>query len=139
MVPDQGRSGRTPQDDGNRTVRDEGLENRLRQLDAKLSKRQTVEREREAARSGKNTGWGNALRLSSEFIAAVIVGAALGWVLDKWAGTSPWGSSAGATYTTFPSRISKRVSGATRRSSTPSGSRGWEDEPSVPESAMGRG
>ena len=91
MVPDQGRSGRTPQDDGNRTVRDEGLENRLRQLDAKLSKRQTVEREREAARSGKNTGWGNALRLSSEFIAAVIVGAALGWVLDKWAGTSPWG------------------------------------------------
>ena len=91
MVPDQGRSGRTPQGDGNRTVRDEGLENRLRQLDAKLSKRQTVEREREAARSGKNTGWGNALRLSSEFIAAVIVGAALGWVLDKWAGTSPWG------------------------------------------------
>ena len=31
------------------------------------------------------------LRSCGEFIAAVIVGAALGWVLDRWAGTSPWG------------------------------------------------
>jgi ATP synthase protein I len=29
--------------------------------------------------------------LASEFVAGVLVGAALGWGLDKVAGTSPWG------------------------------------------------
>ncbi len=37
------------------------------------------------------SGFGNALRLSSEFIAAILVGAGLGWFLDRMAGTSPWG------------------------------------------------
>jgi len=36
-------------------------------------------------------GMGYALRLSSEFIAGVIVGAAIGWIVDRMAGTSPWG------------------------------------------------
>ena len=40
---------------------------------------------------GGSTGFGNALRLSSEFIAAIIVGAGLGWFIDSLAGTSPWG------------------------------------------------
>jgi ATP synthase protein I len=31
------------------------------------------------------------LKLSSEFIAGVAVGAGLGWVIDRLAGTSPWG------------------------------------------------
>ncbi len=31
------------------------------------------------------------LRLSTEFVAGVLVGAALGWLLDRWLGTSPWG------------------------------------------------
>lgn len=91
MVQDHGKSGRTPQEDGGKTARDEGLDHRLKTLEEKLSGRRVAEQEKEAARAGKNTGWGNALRLSSEFIAAVIVGAALGWVLDRWAGTSPWG------------------------------------------------
>jgi ATP synthase protein I len=30
-------------------------------------------------------------RLSSELIAGVIVGALLGWGLDHWLSTSPWG------------------------------------------------
>jgi len=30
-------------------------------------------------------------RLSTELVAAVLVGAALGWGLDRLAGTSPWG------------------------------------------------
>jgi ATP synthase protein I len=36
-------------------------------------------------------GVGNALRLSSEFIAGIVVGAALGWIIDYYAGTSPFG------------------------------------------------
>ena len=30
-------------------------------------------------------------RLSTELVAGVLVGAAIGWVLDKWLGISPWG------------------------------------------------
>jgi ATP synthase protein I len=34
---------------------------------------------------------GQALRLSGEFIAGVIVGSGFGWGFDRWLGTSPWG------------------------------------------------
>jgi ATP synthase protein I len=30
-------------------------------------------------------------RLSSELVAAVLVGAAIGWLIDRWLGISPWG------------------------------------------------
>jgi ATP synthase protein I len=31
------------------------------------------------------------IRLSSEFVAGIVVGAGLGWLIDRLAGTSPWG------------------------------------------------
>ena len=34
--------------------------------------------------------WGRAMRVSSELIAGVIVGGALGFGLDSWLGTKPW-------------------------------------------------
>jgi ATP synthase protein I len=36
-------------------------------------------------------GMAQAVKLSSEFIAGVVVGAALGWGIDQVAGTSPFG------------------------------------------------
>ena len=30
-------------------------------------------------------------RLSAEFVAGILVGAAIGWLLDRWFGTAPWG------------------------------------------------
>src|SRR6201987_5911404 len=30
-------------------------------------------------------------RLSTEFVAGIVVGAAIGWLLDRWLGISPWG------------------------------------------------
>src|SRR5712675_807907 len=30
-------------------------------------------------------------RLSTELVAGVLVGAAVGWVIDRWLGISPWG------------------------------------------------
>ncbi|MYZ47704.1 AtpZ/AtpI family protein [Propylenella binzhouense] len=47
----------------------------------------------EAARPARSSGsdYAVAFRLASEFVAGVLVGAALGWGLDMLAGTGPWG------------------------------------------------
>jgi len=55
---------------------------------------QAEKAERAAAeRPPRSDGAGMALafRLAGEFVAGVLVGAALGWGLDRVAGTSPWG------------------------------------------------
>lgn len=36
------------------------------------------------------TGHGRAVRLGSEFIAAILVGTGMGYLLDLWLGTGPW-------------------------------------------------
>ena len=33
---------------------------------------------------------GKALKISTEFVAAVVVGATLGFILDNWFDTKPW-------------------------------------------------
>ena len=45
-----------------------------------------------ASRSAANhAGFARGFRLSSELVAGVLVGAALGWLIDKGLGTLPWG------------------------------------------------
>lgn len=63
------------------------LDNLSRDLDAGRQDREAAER----PKRGDGAGYGQAFRLSSEFIAGVLVGAVLGWGLDRLAGTSPWG------------------------------------------------
>lgn len=43
------------------------------------------------AGSSGSTGFGQALKLSSEFVGGVLVGAGIGYLLDRFAGTAPWG------------------------------------------------
>ena len=70
---------------------DEDLERRRRQLEANLATRRPADRDgKEAPKSGA-TGFGTALKLSSEFVAGIAVGAGIGLMIDYWAGTSPWG------------------------------------------------
>src|SRR5689334_9737399 len=38
-----------------------------------------------------HSGFARGFRLSSELVAGVLVGAALGWLIDKGLGTLPWG------------------------------------------------
>ena len=70
------------------------LEDRLKRLDAELADRRKddgAERAAEARASESRKGYAVAMKLSSEFVAAVIVGALLGYLLDHFAGTGPWG------------------------------------------------
>jgi ATP synthase protein I len=44
-----------------------------------------------ASRPTDHSGFARGFRLSSELVAGVLVGAALGWLIDKGLGTLPWG------------------------------------------------
>ena len=61
----------------------------------RLSRDLDAERQERAAAAprerSEGAGYGQAVKLASEFVAGVLVGAALGWGLDRVAGTSPWG------------------------------------------------
>lgn len=69
---------------------DDSLEARRKRLASELSAHR-AEIAPEADKSESNQGYAYAVKLSSEFIAGVLVGAALGYLLDRLAGTSPWG------------------------------------------------
>ena len=84
--------GRMPGHDWNANVREDDLDRRRRDLDAAiLARRPATGAKDEAGKSGGMAGIGNALKLSSEFIAGIVVGAAIGWIIDRLAGTSPFG------------------------------------------------
>ena len=70
---------------------DAELARRLDRLSRDLRAEQA---ERIAAERPRDTGavdYGRAFRLASEFVAGIVVGALIGWGIDKVAGTSPWG------------------------------------------------
>jgi ATP synthase protein I len=86
-----GETGRTgPGKQENADPRDDDLERRRRNLEASLATRQP-ERHEGKGGAGGAAGYGQAMKLSSEFIAGIAVGAGLGWLIDRLAGSSPWG------------------------------------------------
>jgi len=42
-------------------------------------------------RTGDASAFAVGFRMSSELVAGVVVGALIGWLLDRWLGISPWG------------------------------------------------
>ena len=77
---------------GGSGLNDADLERRKRELEAKLAaRRETAPETGPVSRSSGLGGMGYALRLSSEFIAAVVVGAGIGWTIDYFTGRPPWG------------------------------------------------
>jgi ATP synthase protein I len=67
-------------------------------LSARLQRLGTELRQGDAARpsaveSAPTTasGFARGFRLSTELVSAVLFGAGLGWLLDRWLGISPWG------------------------------------------------
>ena len=67
---------------------------RLRHLGDRLShvRPDAVSEQSQAPRpSADPSAIARGFRLSSELVAGVLVGAAIGWALDRWLGSSPWG------------------------------------------------
>ncbi len=76
---------------GQKLTSDE-LESRRRSLEAKLvSKGVGPKASSQDKGTGTASGAAQAMKLSSEFIAGVLAGAGLGWLADRFLGTSPWG------------------------------------------------
>ncbi len=70
------------------------LESRRKGLEAALAEKSAAEQlDRDAAgrRRENSNGMAYAVKISSEFIAGVVVGAGIGWLTDKLLGTTPWG------------------------------------------------
>ncbi len=68
---------------------DPALSRRLRDLDRKLDEHRSAAPAETEERPKQGTAL--AMRLSADFIAGVVLGAALGWGFDRLFGTSPWG------------------------------------------------
>ncbi|KQV68219.1 AtpZ/AtpI family protein [Rhizobium sp. Root1220] len=76
--------------------REESLEKRRAQLEAKLATKRIEagkDEADEARAEVSRKGYAQAMKLSSEFISAIVVGAVLGFLLDRFVikSTVPWG------------------------------------------------
>lgn len=70
---------------------DAALSRRLRDLDRRLDERRPERGHGTAPEGAPRPGYAMALRLGADFVAGVVVGAALGWGFDAVFETSPWG------------------------------------------------
>ena len=69
----------------------DSFDRRLRDLDKRLDAKAARAGTARQADAADRSGWATALKLSTEFVSAVLVGAALGFGLDWLLGTRPWG------------------------------------------------
>lgn len=71
--------------------RDDDLARRLQNLREKVADTQAKQGQPVTKTTRDYSGFGIAMRLGSEFVAGVIVGAGIGWGFDTLLGTTPWG------------------------------------------------
>jgi len=79
--------------DPGRSSEEAALSTRLKHLGERLDRMKSSRPSQDAAPrpQGNASAIARGLRLSTELVAGVIVGAAIGWFLDRWLGISPWG------------------------------------------------
>jgi ATP synthase protein I len=87
---DQDDQGVRPADEAALSARLERLGHRLNQVGPSRASEQGPARS-SADASAAASGWARGFRLSSELVAGVVVGAGLGWLIDRWLGSTPWG------------------------------------------------
>lgn len=68
------------------------LSARLQHLGERLATANRPSENRSGPRQNADmSGFARGFRLSTELVAGVLVGAGIGWGLDRWLGTTPWG------------------------------------------------
>jgi ATP synthase protein I len=84
-------SGKSEND--NRSAEEAALSARLQRLGERLAHQKGPDHKVEAGSGSKSdpSALARGFRLSTELVAGVLVGAFLGWALDRWLGISPWG------------------------------------------------
>ncbi|MEW6257068.1 MAG: AtpZ/AtpI family protein [Pseudomonadota bacterium] len=72
---------------------DPALSERLQRLNAALDKARPKDQSQPGGSrdTSSSSGMALAFRLGSEFVAGVLVGAAIGWGIDQMFGLAPWG------------------------------------------------
>jgi ATP synthase protein I len=89
MAADRGEESRN----GNRPDEEAALSARLQRLGERLARHNAVDRNVEADPGPRSdpSALARGFRLSSELVGGVLVGAFIGWAIDRWLGISPWG------------------------------------------------
>ena len=79
-------------DDRNEPPADEAaLSARLQRLGERLGQHRSDRPSENQGAKSDPSGLARGLQLTAEFVAGILVGAAIGWLMDRWLRTSPWG------------------------------------------------
>jgi len=89
MAADKGDVGKN----GDRLDEEAALSARLQRLGERLAHHKVADRNAEVDPGPRSdpSALARGFRLSSELVAGVLVGAFIGWAIDRWLGISPWG------------------------------------------------
>lgn len=82
------------QDPGSRSTDEAALSARLRRLGERLDRigaGRSKDPGAAPAPRADTSGFARGFRLSTEFMAGVLIGALVGWLVDRWLHISPWG------------------------------------------------
>ena len=88
MADDTRESGKreeTPDDEAQLSARLQRLGDRI------ASANRSPENERGPRQGIDTSAFARGFRLSTELVGGVLVGAGLGWLIDRWLGSTPWG------------------------------------------------
>ncbi len=78
-------------DGGPEGIPEADLSERRDRLNRLLDVQRAAEEAERKSTKGDTSGYAQAMKLSSEFIAGIVVGGGMGWLCDEWLGTSPFG------------------------------------------------
>ena len=83
---------RAESENGDRSAEEAALSARLQRLGERLDAKRPAQDVKTGSGSRSDpSALARGFRLSTELVAGVLVGAFIGWALDRWLGISPWG------------------------------------------------